>query len=87
MENLNLHAWGNDAHLKTLKERYEVLKKQIMSNIRLNKVEKASQLKAIKKVYDKSKADTTGNLYKPVQKKREAKASRFLIYTEIKLVS
>ena len=63
MEKLQLHAFGQNDHIESLKKAYEKLKKKIKANENLTETEKSNAFKRLKKTFEKEKQNSNKNLY------------------------
>ncbi len=63
MEELKLHAEGQEDHLKSLWEKYEGLRKSLIGNKDLTQKQKSSELEKINEQFTKEKKDSNNNLY------------------------
>ncbi len=63
MEELKLHSEGQEDHLKSLREKYEGLRKSLIGNKELTEKQKNSALKKINEKFTKEKKDSNNNLY------------------------
>ena len=63
MEELKLHSFGQNDHLKSLKKKYNSLRKRINGNDKLTETEKKAELRALTKPFEKEKKDSKNNLY------------------------
>lgn len=63
MDNLQLHAEGNQSHFQILKEKYQALKQEVKEDKTLSASQKNSELEALKTAFEKEKKETKSNLY------------------------
>ena len=63
MEELKLHSEGQEDHHKSLREKYEGLRKSLIENKELTEKQKSSELKKINEKFTKEKKDSNNNLY------------------------
>ncbi|MDN5216014.1 hypothetical protein QQ020_28305 [Fulvivirgaceae bacterium BMA12] len=63
METLKLHSSGQDDHIQTLNEKYEILKKKLEENKNLTASEKKIELEKLNNTFEKEKRDASKNLY------------------------
>jgi len=63
MRELKLHSLGKNNHLKSLKEKYNLLRNKIIRNDRLTENEKNNELKSLSESFEKEKKDAKNNLY------------------------
>ncbi len=63
METLKLHSSGQDDHIQTLNEKYEILKRKLEENKKLTASEKKIELEKLNNTFEKEKRDASENLY------------------------
>lgn len=63
MKNLKIHAGGENDYLKSLKEKFEDLKKKIINNKSLTESEKLEELEKIANNFENDKKDLNRKLF------------------------
>lgn len=63
MKELKLHAEGANQHLKSIKERFETLKKKLNSNTELSDKEKEIMLEEARKIFLNEKKELKNKLF------------------------
>jgi len=63
MEELKLHALGQNDHLESLKRRYSALRNKIKGNNTITESEKKSGLDSLKKSFEQERKNSNSNLY------------------------
>jgi len=63
MKKLELHSFGQNDYIESLKEKYDSLKKIILGNEKLSETKKNIELEILTKSFEKEKKESKNNLY------------------------
>ena len=63
MKDLKIHAGGENDYLKSLKEKFEDLKKKLINNKSLTEKERLEELKKIAENFENDKKDSNRKLF------------------------